>query len=78
MSTPTTHKVKGRLVLVTRDVKRLTPTMECLDGVIRGATLGPLCKSVNLPLLLIESTKDTLDSTATTEVRRLLCTSIDR
>lgn len=42
--------------------------VHCLDGILRGVTIGPLCAAVNLPILLIASTNDALDSSPTATV----------
>lgn len=44
--------------------------LECIDGVLRGATLGALDSIVNVPVLLVTSTLDALDSSNTAKVSR--------
>lgn len=57
----------------TMNISRRTPLgeggiLQCLNGILHGFTFGPLCKNINLPIVLIASTNDVLDSSATTEV----------
>lgn len=44
--------------------------LECMEGVLRGATLGALDGTVNAPVLLITSTRDALDTSGTAEVSK--------
>lgn len=42
--------------------------LKCIDGLLHGATLGTWGNTVNLPMLLIASTRDNLDSSAEMKV----------
>lgn len=49
---------------------RKVGVLECVEGVLRGATLGALDGTVSVPVLLITSTRDALDTSGTAEVSR--------
>lgn len=40
----------------------------CIDGVLRGTSLGTLNRDVKVPIVLITSTRDALDSSEKAEV----------
>lgn len=77
-SAPTSCRVNDRSPSTPRDEQ--TPgiksprgkvgMLECIDGVLRGATLGALDGIVNVPVLLVTSTLDALDSSNTAEVSK--------
>lgn len=78
-SAPTPCRVNDRSASTPRDRKARSMklatgkvgVLECIDGVLRGATLGALDSAANVPVLLVTSTVDALDSSNTAEVSRL-------
>lgn len=54
----------------TRLATGITGVLKCVDGVLRGATVGPVNGNINIPLLLITSTRDALDPSETAEVSK--------
>eukprot|EP00752_Nemacystus_decipiens_P001471 g1447.t1 len=47
--------------------RRKVGVLDCMEGVLRGATLGALDGPVSVPVLLITSTRDALDTSGTAE-----------
>lgn len=62
-----------RLEALAQVLKKGGGAIETLDGVINGLTLEPVREDINLPLVLITSEHDALDSSTTARVSRRTC-----
>lgn len=77
-SAPISSRIKNRRADTSRNThdRKRQPTgggiLQCINGVLCGTNFGTWCKGINLPLLLISSTRDSLDSSQTAQVSQWL------
>lgn len=74
-SAPTSHVVNARGAVISRATpdhahlpRSKSGLVAGIDGVLRGTNLGALSQGMSVPIVLITSTRDALDSSKTAEV----------